>query len=135
MTASFRFAILLLSCAGASIPLQAQTGDPFAVPAYQTYYNHFFDRTFPYLTPAQRGEFERALYPALDQDPTLVSDGLAILHDGDKKAGEISAADAKAYGIRIRYYEIRLRQAVLGQDRSLGPVFDAIEAHTLDRSR
>ena len=81
----------------------------------------------PYLDEGQRAEFEKALYAALEKDPALKSDGVALMREGGKK--DASGADLAAYKTKLAAYEARLRQAMMVEDPAAGKIFDRIDAH------
>jgi len=126
-----RPAALLCCLVLPGFPLQAQnTTDSSALPPYQVYYDHLFDGMFSFLTAAERTEFEKALYPALDKNPDLASEGLKLLQAGGKPMTNPPDADALAYERWMRDYEARLREASLAGDpaAALATIDEAITA-------
>jgi len=95
----------------------------------QAYYNNVFKGMFPYLTAGQLLEFENALYPTLDKRPDLVAQGVQILQAGGSNASGMSPSDGLAYIKKFVAYEARLRQAMMVRDKSVGLIFNQIDAH------
>ena len=85
---------------------------------------------FPYLSPEQRDEFEKALYPVLEKEPGLVTDGQELLKEGGKKVEDNPPADAEAFRKKMVAYEARLRKAMTDEDQAVGTIFDLIDAHS-----
>ena len=108
----------------------AQSAGDFLNAATEAYYSKVIDSMLSYLTPEQRAQFEKALYPALDKNPELVQQGLDLLQEGGKKIEESTpAADRDAYVQKMRDYEGRLRTAMLNEDPEIGKIFDEIDSH------
>jgi hypothetical protein len=122
LVALFLFALL------ASPRASAQDQTPAATPDTPSYYDHRIDKMLHYLTPEQRAHFKTALYPALEKDPTLKSEGMEIVQQQHNSASE-PPADREAHRKQLGEYEARLRQAMTSEDPSVSTIFDQIEAH------
>jgi hypothetical protein len=89
----------------------------------------FLEKMAPYLSDDQKTEFKKALFPALEKDPSLKDDGIALMQDG-KAARAGSQEDKDAFHKKLADYEARLRKAMTAEDPGVSAIFDAIEAHT-----
>jgi hypothetical protein len=139
MKSLFRAALAVASLTLVS-SLQAQTPpaptgtapapiDCTACPASDSSHHAFLEKMAPYLSADQKAEFKKALFPALEKDPTLKDDGIALMQEG-KAARDGSQEDKDAFHKKMAAYEARLRKAMTAEDPGVSAIFDAIEAHT-----
>jgi hypothetical protein len=81
-----------------------------------------------YLPANQVQEFEQALFPALNKDPSLVTDGLKILQDAANAKADPNDQNARNSLLQEGFaYEARLRTTMTAIDPNLGPVFNVID--------
>jgi hypothetical protein len=107
--------------AGASVTEQLENATPAQV-------NQLIGQTLSYLPANQIQEFEQALYPALDKDPSLVTDGMKMLQDAANVKANPNDQNARNSFLQEEFaYEARLRTAMTAIDPNLGNVFSIID--------
>lgn len=78
------------------------------------------------LTSAEQVQYATAHQKALEDNPALKSEGEQLLEQGRHIS---SPAEAQVFGEKMNSHRQKLRQAMLKEDPTLGPLFTKIDRH------
>jgi hypothetical protein len=118
--------LLFLAFAGLQLCAQTNTGAPTPPPDAQAAREN---RMISFLSPADQVKYAQARAKALADNPQLKSEGEALLAQGQSVMSDGTPEDKQAFMEQMMSHRQKLRQAMLKEDSTLGPVFAAIDKH------
>lgn len=86
-------------------------------------------RELAFLTPDQQLQYAKAHQKALENNPTLKSEGEDLMQQGSSLNSESPAADKQAFLEKMNSHRQKLRAAMLKEDPGLTPIFKEIDQH------
>ena len=115
--------IISLFLAGGNFLLNAQANTTTNVqPA-----NPQLAREISFLTPAQQEKYAKARAKALADNPKLKTDGETLMRQAEAVMTKGTAADRQTFIEKMNSHRQKLRQAMVKEDSSLGPIFVEID--------
>ena len=114
---------LLFLLAGGTFLLQAQTNAPPNPQLAREY------RMISFLTLAQQEQYAKARAKALADNPGLEADGEKVMKQGEALTADSPKAEKLTFLQKMNAHRQKLRQAMLKEDPTLGPIFAAIDKH------
>jgi uncharacterized protein YkwD len=121
------FALIITGLFAGTFLLHAQTNAPATnAPPPQVAREM---KMISFLTPAQQQQYAQARAKALEDNPTLKSEGEELMQQGESVMASGTAADKQGFIEKMNSHRQKLRAAMLKEDATLEPIFAEIDKH------